>query len=480
MDLWIDIQIHKWIYAGWIVMYAISLFLLFKNRNNWDIKIKKVITLIGLSILLFFCPLTVKLLYGRILPGFAEYERLSWLFFMAPVMSYTFVKIIDGLRKKQQIKGAIAFIVFCFILSASPLFTRAYKETENINKVPDYVIEVSDAITNDSNCYGDDTLFGVRQVASDKNGKPIKPTVLIQIDNVINGWAGNDLFHGIRQYTSAPILRRKIITGDEYNSDSFSISKYDNLLKYEYFVCTNNENLRKQAESYGFELIEELEDYVVYKNTNEFTIYFVRHGKTDANEKKIYAGSGTDAKLTNEGESKTKITGKALENTKFDAAYVSSLSRTESTAKIILDENKNLVPTVEIDNNLNDISWGDVEGLTQEEIFEKYPDFSDEKYLGTVGDTRFVSPIKATTKATIVNTYLNELYSIIKDAPNEGNLLIVGHSAFDWLLRLEFPEETANSQSLDNSSISVIKYNKGRWILEKYNVDPTEFKEIEQ
>ena len=46
----------------------------------------------------------------------------------------------------------------------------------------------------------------------------------------------------------------------------------------------------------------------------------------------------------------------------------------------------------------------------------------------------------------------------------------MGHSAFDWLLRLEFPEETANSQSLDNSSISVIKYNKGRWILEKYNV----------
>ena len=137
------------------------------------------------------------------------------------------------------------------------------------------------------------------------------------------------------------------------------------------------------------------------------------------------------------------------------------------------------MPLVRKDSKLNDISWGDIEGLTQEEILEKFQDFSDDKYLGTVGDTSFVSPINATTKCTIVNTYLNELYSIIKDAPNEGNVLIVGHSAFDWLLRLEFPEETANSQSLDNSSISVIKYNKGRWILEKYNVDPTEFKEIE-
>ena len=292
MDLWIDIQIHKWIYASWAVMYVVSLFLLFKNRNSWDIKIKKVITLIGLSILLFFCPLTVKMIYGRILPGFAEYERLSWLFFVAPVISYTFVKIIDGLRKKQQIKGAIAFIVFCFILSASPLFTRAYKETENINKVPDYVVEISDAITNDSNCYGDDTLFGVRQVASDKNGKPIKPSVLIQIDNVINGWAGNDLFHGIRQYTSAPVLTSVIIPEDAYSAELFNISKYDNLLKYEYFVCDNNTNLRNQAELFGFELIKEVDDYVVYKNSNEITIYFVRHGETDANVNKIFAGSG--------------------------------------------------------------------------------------------------------------------------------------------------------------------------------------------
>ncbi len=479
MDLWVDIQLHKWIYAGWAVVYVISLFLMFKNRNSWGINVKKVIVLIALSVLLFFCPLTVKLVYGRMLPGFAEYERLSWLFFVVPVISYTFVKVIYGLKKRQRIKGIIAFITFCFILSESPFFTRYYKGIENNNKVPDYVIEIGDAITEDGGCY-DGTLYGVRQVAKDDKGNWIKPKVLFQLDEQYNIHFGDDLRYGIRQYASALVLSEVVIPESTYNSSSFNLAEYANLLNYEYFVCSDNEYLRNQAEECGFELLKEVDDYVVYRNGKEVTLYFVRHGETDANVKKVFAGSGTDAKLTEEGKRKTRITGKALKNTIFDAAYVSSLSRTGSTAKIILDENNNSVPLVRKDSKLNDISWGDIEGLTQEEILEKFPDFSDDKYLGTVGDTRFVSPINATTKATIVNTYLNELYSIIKGAPNEGNVLIVGHSAFDWLLRLEFPEETANSQSLDNSSISVIKYNKGRWILEKYNVDPTEFKEIEQ
>ena len=74
---------------------------------------------------------------------------------------------------------------------------------------------------------------------------------------------------------------------------------------------------------------------------------------------------------------------------------------------------------------------------------------------------------------------IKELYNIVRNVPNEGNVLIVGHSAFDWLLRSEFPEETADAQNLNNSSISVIKYDKGRWVLEAYNVEPTEFKGIE-
>ena len=479
MDLWIDIQIHKWIYASWAVMYVISLFLLFKNRNSWDIKIKKVITLIGLSILLFFCPLTVKMIYGRILPGFAEYERLSWLFFVAPVISYTFVKIIDGLRKKQQIKGAIAFIVFCFILSASPLFTRAYKETENINKVPDYVIEISDVITEDSGCY-EGEIYGVRQVAKDDKGKWIKPKVLIQLDEAYNIHAGDDFKYGIRQYSSALVLSEIVIPNTTYNSSSFELAKYANLFNYEYFVCSDNEYLRRQAEKQGFELLKKVGDYAVYKNTKELTLYFVRHGETEANVKGILAGSKTDTKLTDNGIKGAKATGDALKNIAFNLVYTSELSRTKDTAKYILGENKNKVPDESVSKALNDIYVGELEGLSREEVLQKYPDYNEDTYYGKISDSKFVSPIGATSKYKIVQSYKSALYSIISSAPNDSNVLIVGHGALAWMFNTLFPNEVSETSFLDNTSITVLKYNKGKYEMEAYNADASQFKEIEQ
>lgn len=479
MDLWIDIQIHKWIYAGWIVMYAISLFLLFKNRNRWDIKIKKVLTLIGLSILIFFCPLTVKIIYGRILPGFAEYERLLWLLFVVPVISYTFVKVIDGLRKRQQIKGAIAFIVFCFVLSASTLFTRNYRETENINKVPDYVVEISDVITEDSQCY-DGELYGVRQVAKDDKGNWIKPKVLIQLDEAYNIHAGDDFKYGIRQYSSALVLSEVILPSTTYDSSTFELPKYVNLFNYEYFVCTDNEYLRRQAELQGFELLKKVDNYAVYKNTKEITLYFIRHGETEANVNNVLAGSKTDTKLTENGIKGAKVAGDALKNVPFSLVYTSELTRTKDTAKYILGENKNKVPNESASQALNDIYVGELEGLSKEEVLQKYPDYNEDTYYGKISDSKFVSPVGATSKYKIVQNYKSALYSIIAKAPNDSNVLVVGHGALAWMFNSMFPNEVSDTSLLDNTSITVLKYNKGKYEIEAYNADASQFKEIEQ
>ena len=479
MDLWIDIQIHKWIYAGWAVMYVISLFLLFKNRNNWDIKIKKVITLIGLSILLFFCPLTVKIILGNILPGPWEYERLTWIFFVAPVISYTFMKVIDGLRRRQRIKGIVAFVVLCFILGASPLFTRAYKETENINKVPDYALEISDAIAEDCGCY-DGELYGVRQVAKDDKGYRIKPKVLIQFDENYNSDIGDEMKYGIRQYASALILSEIVIPKLDYDSSSFKISKFVNLNNYEYFVCTNNPYLRKQVENYGFKPLKEIGDYVIYKNTKEITLYFVRHGETSANANGIYSGSMTDTKLTDKGIADAKKAGNALQDITFDKVYVSELSRSNDTAKYIIGENNNKVPAVSVMKLLNDANLGALEGLSREEVAERYPDFSEEKFFGTISDSKFVSPIGATSKNKVTQNYKTALDKMVTEMSNDSKALIVGHSAFVWFLQAVFPNEVSEEAVLDNASITVLKYNKGKYEIEAYNTDASQFKEIEQ
>ncbi|HAQ52364.1 MAG TPA: hypothetical protein DCR12_06325 [Lachnospiraceae bacterium] len=478
MDLFSDIQLHKWISAGWIVIYIISLFLLFKNRNKWDVRIKKVLILIVISIVLFFCPITVKLIFGRILPGFAEYERLSWLFFVVPIIAYTFVKILEDLRKKQRVRLAIAFCICCFFLSVSSFATRGYKIAENPDKVPDYVVAISDAITEDSRCY-EGEIYGVRQVAKDDKGKWIKPKVLVQLDEAYNIHAGDDFKYGIRQYSSALVLSEVVIPKTTYNSSSFSLSKYASLFNYEYFVCSNNEYLRKQAEAYGFELLKEVGDYVVYKNTKELTLYFVRHGETEANANNTFAGSKTDTKLTSNGINEAKLTGQALQDINFDIVYTSELTRTKDTAKNILGENKNSTSNIKVSKALNDLYAGELEGLTHEEAKQRYPDYNEESYYGKIGDSKYVSPVGATTKYTIVKNYNSALYSIVSNAPDNSNVLVVGHGALAWLFYTMFPEEISETSFLDNTSITVVKYNKGKYELEAYNTSASQFEEIE-
>jgi broad specificity phosphatase PhoE len=69
-------------------------------------------------------------------------------------------------------------------------------------------------------------------------------------------------------------------------------------------------------------------------------IYFIRHGETDWNKKKLGQGSRNDIPLNKEGEKQSKITGKYLnqyrqKDSKFDVILCSPLIRTKKTAEII-------------------------------------------------------------------------------------------------------------------------------------------------
>lgn len=479
MDFWINLMSRQWPNACWIAIYVICLFLLFKNRDRWDVKVKGIIVVSVITILFYFCPFSAKIIQKYFLKGPGEYERIAWLLFIIPVIAYTFVKVLFDLKKNQRVKASIVFVVLCAFLSGLPFLTKEFKVPENQYKLTDDAIEVSNAITDDANCYGNDQLLGTRQVSYDDKGKAIKPTVLIQVEKH-DHLASRDIYYCIRQYASAPVLTPVIIPQTVYNSSSFNISKYANMLNYEYFVCTDNEYLRRQAELQGFELLKKVDNYAVYKNTKEITLYFIRHGETEANVNNVLAGSKTDTKLTENGIKGAKVAGDALKNVPFSLVYTSELTRTKDTAKYILGENKNKVPNESVSQALNDIYVGELEGLSKEEVLQKYPDYNEDTYYGKISDSKFVSPVGATSKYKIVQNYKSALYSIIAKAPNDSNVLVVGHGALAWMFNSMFPNEVSDTSLLDNTSITVLKYNKGKYEIEAYNADASQFKEIEQ
>lgn len=91
-------------------------------------------------------------------------------------------------------------------------------------------------------------------------------------------------------------------------------------------------------------------------------IYVVRHGETNGNLRGVMQG-WTDEPLNDKGRALAIITAQALSDIRFDVAISSPLSRAYETAQIILRENNNNKPEIEIDERIKEMNFGSWEGL---------------------------------------------------------------------------------------------------------------------
>jgi broad specificity phosphatase PhoE len=98
-------------------------------------------------------------------------------------------------------------------------------------------------------------------------------------------------------------------------------------------------------------------------------IYIMRHGLTESNKKKIYAG-WSDESICNEGISDLLEIGRKLKKFKIKKIFSSPIRRAIQTADII---NGSLDVPTEIEQNLQEMKMGPWEGLSEEEVTKKFP-----------------------------------------------------------------------------------------------------------
>ena len=98
-------------------------------------------------------------------------------------------------------------------------------------------------------------------------------------------------------------------------------------------------------------------------------IYIIRHGLTESNKKKIYAG-WSDESVCNEGISNLLEIGNKLKKFKIEKIFSSPIQRAIQTAGII---NSSLDISTEIEKSLKEMKMGPWEGLSEEEVAKKYP-----------------------------------------------------------------------------------------------------------
>jgi alpha-ribazole phosphatase len=182
----------------------------------------------------------------------------------------------------------------------------------------------------------------------------------------------------------------------------------------------------------------------------ERIIYLVRHCRPDLGDASICIGI-TDIPLSGEGLRQAEKLKVYFFDKNIKAIYSSPLKRAKETAEIIA-ANK---IKVEIRNNLSELNMGKWDGMTFEEIKQKYPeeyfergkDFENYRVEG--GESMYMCRKRA----------LAELWNIVVNST--GNIIITAHAGVNRLVLSELSGidiEEGFSLQKEYGTITRLKY----------------------
>lgn len=149
-------------------------------------------------------------------------------------------------------------------------------------------------------------------------------------------------------------------------------------------------------------------------------IYYVRHGKTLDNVKRIVTGK-IDIALSEEGIEEAKNIAEELKNVKFDVCYCSTLLRAKQTLKEIIKYHKEL--KINFDERITPREYGDFTGKYKKDL-EKLEDYKNRYKIG------YKLTTEGLEQTTDFMKRANKFYNEILEKHKNKNILIVSHGSF--------------------------------------------------
>jgi broad specificity phosphatase PhoE len=153
------------------------------------------------------------------------------------------------------------------------------------------------------------------------------------------------------------------------------------------------------------------------------TIYFIRHGESEANKAGV-CGGVLDSALTIKGIDQAKKAGKLInkKGINFDVILSSPLQRAHFTAKLIAQYSNHDPKLIELVDDLRERNFGKLEGKN----LVKTTKISGEFYLA---NPRSIDHIKGVEKLADIHQRAERFLDFIKQRP-EQTILLVSHGAF--------------------------------------------------
>ena len=181
-------------------------------------------------------------------------------------------------------------------------------------------------------------------------------------------------------------------------------------------------------------------------------VWLVRHGETEWSRDGRHT-STTDLPLTPDGERVAAGIRDRLDDDDFSLVLTSPRLRARQTAELAGH------PEAEVDDDLAEWDYGDLEGKTSEEIRETYP-----------GWTIWSGPVPGGESASQVAARLDRVVARCRVA--DGRILVFGHGhalralAARWL---DLPVIDGRHLRLDTATVSVLGYERETPVVWRWN-----------
>jgi probable phosphoglycerate mutase len=195
-------------------------------------------------------------------------------------------------------------------------------------------------------------------------------------------------------------------------------------------------------------------------------VILMRHGQAENNVNRILVGRHIESHLTDYGRQQVEDTARYLQNVPIERVYVSPVTRTVETAKIV---SKILGISYEIDERLYEIELGKLVGMNYDDIIDKYGNLFLKFYAGT--DSTLSN--YGVESFTAVKRRIKDLMDEIKDTEHDKNVLMITHldpikAAISVLLDLK--PEALFHWHIRNAALTILKHESKIYSLSGVNV----------
>ncbi|HTK50105.1 MAG TPA: histidine phosphatase family protein [Gemmatimonadaceae bacterium] len=151
-------------------------------------------------------------------------------------------------------------------------------------------------------------------------------------------------------------------------------------------------------------------------------LHLLRHGQTSASRDNLYSGRRRNPPLTEQGIEMAREFAVAYRDRRWAAIYSSPLGRALATAAPLADAVQ--LPVL-VRDGFAEIDYGDWDGLTPEEVAERFP-IEQAKWIA---DPAWNPPTGGETAVALAQRVTRELERIEHEHHAGGNVLIVAHKA---------------------------------------------------